>query len=266
MTRTGGSHVFPSEVTVREVDYDSLESLTSAFQGQDAVVSTIASASIGVQLRLIEAATKAGVKRFVPSEFGSNTLNVKTGSLPVYKDKITVQDALAKASASSNLSYTLIINGPFLDWGIMVGFIMNVRDRNITLFDGGDRLFSTTSLPTIGKAVVGVLKHPEDTKNRAVYVQDTALNLKKLLDMGRKATRGEWTEKTAAIDDVLGSAWAELQKEAPDPDKFVFNFLQAGIWGEGYGAHYEKLDNQLLGIQQMSDHEVQNLVTSYAAL
>jgi hypothetical protein len=40
-------------------------------------VSTIATASAGTQNKIIDAAVKAGVKRFVPSEFGSDTLNSK---------------------------------------------------------------------------------------------------------------------------------------------------------------------------------------------
>jgi len=176
-----------------------------------------------------------------------------------------VQDALKKEAERAGMTYTLIVNGPFLDWGIMVGFIMNLKGKSVTLFDGGDRVFSTTTLASIGKAVVGVLKNPAETKNRAVYVQDTASSLKKLAAMGKKATGEEgWKEEVIKIDDVLAQSWAELQKESPKVEIFVYGFLKAAIWGEGYGSHFPKLDNELLGVKGLSDAEVQDVVSGYA--
>ena len=217
------------------------------------------------QLLLVEAAAKSHVKRFIPAEFGSNLLNEKCAALPVFKGKVAVQAALKKEAASTGMTYTLISTGPFLDWGIQIGFIMNLKKKEITLFDGGDRVFSATTLPTIGKAVVGVLKYLEQTKNRAVYVHDTATSLKKLATMGKKAVGSdEWQEPVVSVDEVLDQAWAELKKEKPNPGVFVYNFIRASILGEGYGSHFEKTDNELLGISEMSDAEVQSLVDQLA--
>ncbi|KAF7904736.1 hypothetical protein EAF00_002070 [Botryotinia globosa] len=267
LTRQSSTHKFPSPVTVKEVDYDSLESLTNALTGQDAVVSTLASASLDKQLLLVEAAVKAHVKRFIPSEFGSNTPRENTGALPVFQPKIAVQNALKK-HVSSEFSYTLVVNGAFLDWGLSVGFVMSAKGKSITLYDGGNRTFSTTTLPDIGRAVAGVLKHPEETKNRAVYIQSYATTLKNLAEIGKKALGSDgWTETVASVDDIVAGAWEELKKPQPDPHKFAMPFIIASIWGEGYGSHFEayhKLDNDLLGIKQLSEHELEELIKSLA--
>ena len=214
---------------------------------------------------LIEAAAKAGVKRFLPSEFGSNTLNDKARQLPVYADKIKVQDALQKEADAGRLSYTIVLNGPFLDWGLKVGFIGSVKGKKIDLLDGGERVFSTTSLPSIGKATAAVLKHPEETKNRAVYIHDTAITLKKLATISKKALGEDgWTTDYVSIDEMYNNAWAELKKPQPNHNVFVFGFLKTGIWGEGYGAHYERNDNALLGLKELSDAELQELVVNVA--
>lgn len=148
---------------------------------------------------------------------------------------------------------------------MMVGFILDLKGKSISLYDGGDHVFSATSLSTIGKAVAGVLTNPEQTKNRAMYVQDTATTLNKLAAMGKNATGADgWKESVVPIDELLEQAWAELKKDKPNPDNFVLNFIKASIWGEGYGCHFEKLDNELLGIKEMSDAEVQDLVNSLA--
>lgn len=65
-------------------DYSSHEDLVSAFKGQDAVVSTVGAPALGDQIKLINAAIEAGVKYFIPSEFGGNTLNEKTAKLAVF--------------------------------------------------------------------------------------------------------------------------------------------------------------------------------------
>lgn len=157
ITRKGSSHIWPSNITVKEVNYDSLDSLTEALQGQDAVVSTITTSSLSAQINLIDAAVKAGVKRFIPSEFGSDTFNAKASQLPFCKPKIEVQQALKKAAAESSLTWTAVLCGPFLDWAIRVGFFADVKNRTILLPDGGNNTASSTTLPTVGKAVVGVL-------------------------------------------------------------------------------------------------------------
>ena len=52
------------------VDYSSPESLAQALKGVDVVVSTVAGLALSVQAPLAEAAKAAGVKLFVPAEFG----------------------------------------------------------------------------------------------------------------------------------------------------------------------------------------------------
>jgi len=265
LTRIGSTHSFSPSVTVAHVDYDSLDSLTDALRGQDAVVSTLSASGLAKPVLLVEAAVKAGVKRFIPSEFGSNTAVEKTRSLPCFKDKVAVQDALQKAAANSALTYTAVVNGPFLDWGISYGFIANLKGKSVNLYDGGDRLWSTTTLPSIGKAVAGVLKHPEETKNRFVYVQSAAVSMKKLAALGKKAVGADgWTEEAVSTSVVLDEAWAEMKKPEPNPQVFVYGFLKACIWGEGYGSYFDKLDNDLLGVPQLTDVELEELVKSLA--
>lgn len=85
LTRPTSNHTFPSNVKVVAVDYDNFDNLVAALRGQDALISTLGSAAFNKQLLLVKAAAEAGVKRFIPSEFGSDTLNEKSRALPVFK-------------------------------------------------------------------------------------------------------------------------------------------------------------------------------------
>lgn len=103
---------------MKKVDYDSLESLKDALAGNDAVVSVIATAAIKAQQTIVDAAVAAGIKRFIPSEFGINTRIV--GGTPIGKilsGKVATVDYLdSKAKENPGFSWTGVSTGLFFDW------------------------------------------------------------------------------------------------------------------------------------------------------
>ncbi|KAI0377905.1 NAD(P)-binding protein [Hypomontagnella monticulosa] len=260
LARKGTNHTFPSSVTVTEIDYESPESLVKALQGQDAVVSAVGFAGLPQQIPLVHAAAKAGVKRFIPSEYGGDTENAKNAELPPFRPKREVLAALKK-EAPSGLTYTLIPTGPFLDMGIDYGFLVNLKENNITLWNGGDRPFSSTTMPAVAKAISGVLKHPEETKNRSVFVHSTSKSLNQLLEIAKKVTGPEgWKSEVKSTDDALKGAYAKLEKGEIDR----MGFIAASIWGEGYGCDFQKVDNDLLGVKQLNDAELEAFLKEHA--
>ncbi|KAI2780230.1 NAD(P)-binding protein [Daldinia loculata] len=261
LARKGTTKQFPSSVTVAEIDYESPESLEKALSGQDAVVSTVGFEGLPYQIPLIQAAVKVGVKRFIPSEYGGDAENEKALSLPPFQAKKAVTEVLKKEAAAGSITYTLISTGPFLDMGLQYGFLIDPKGKNITLWNGGDRPFSITTVASTAKAVSEVLKHPEETKNRNVYVHNVQISLKKLLEQAKKAVGSDgWKSEVKSTDEHLKQAYAELEKGNHDR----MAFIAAAIWGEGYGSHFEKVDNDLLGVKEFSDAELQDFIKGYA--
>lgn len=85
---------FSDNVTVRVGDY-STASLLEAFTNQDVVISTIATFSTPQQKEIVDVAVQAGVKRFLPSEFGVDTSDpMKEDYLPILRFKREVVDYL----------------------------------------------------------------------------------------------------------------------------------------------------------------------------
>ena len=80
--RESSTFKFPEGTTVAKSDF-SLESLTKVFQGQDAVISMLPITALAGQGIVIEAAIAAGVKRFLPSEYGSDSTVYKGLQIPV---------------------------------------------------------------------------------------------------------------------------------------------------------------------------------------
>jgi hypothetical protein len=83
-------------------------------------VSTIATAALANQEIIIDAAVKAGVKRFIPSEFGINTTNISGGIAKILATKIQIQkDRLKKAvEENEGFSWTGVSSSMFFDWSV----------------------------------------------------------------------------------------------------------------------------------------------------
>lgn len=246
--------------TIKKVDFQDSKNLAAALQGVDVVVSTLGSNSINEQRPLVDAAFEAGVKRFLPSEFGSDTENPKNAKLPVFAGKIAVAGLLEeKAKENPNFTYTFFMNNAFFDWGLKYKFLLDVPDRKATLYNGGDRPFSTTTLATVGKGVVGVLRNLDATKNRAVYIHDTVITQNKMIAIAEAADGKKWTTTEQNVDEVVKEAYDELKKPNPNYMSAMIGFLMEAIF-QNPADFTDKLDNELLGLPVMNEQQVENVV------
>jgi uncharacterized protein YbjT (DUF2867 family) len=258
LSSSGNTSSLPSTVKVIKVDYSSQDSLISSLRGQEAFISAIPKHE--EQPALIDAAIAAGVQRFIPSEFGSNTIgNDKVRALPVFAGKLKTQEYLR--AKQDQISHTFLINGLFLDWGLSIGWLANLKGKSDINDDGGS-VHSFTLLADIAKAVAGILKHPEETKNRGVYVQSAALSQNQVLKIAQKV-KPEFKAETEQVDlaEVEKNAYAELSKEDGNIGSAMMRFIKVSIFREGYGNLWdEKNDNELLGVKGLSSSELEDLV------
>jgi uncharacterized protein YbjT (DUF2867 family) len=228
LSREGSETVFPEGVKVLRANYDSVDSLTKAFKGQDVVVSLIAGAVLGDQNKLIDAAIAAGVQRFLPSEFGSDTADQRViAAVPISAAKAGTVAYLK--SKESQLTWTSIVTGPFFDWGFKIGFHgLNGADKTATIFDGGNGRFSATNLHTIALAVIKSLEKPEVTKNTYVYVSGIDTTQNEILAAAEKITGAKWTVTNASTKEHAAAGNAKIAKG----DYYgILNLLQAVTFG-----------------------------------
>ncbi|MCJ1285620.1 hypothetical protein MMC26_004961 [Xylographa opegraphella] len=258
--RGGSTSSIPAGVRIVTVDYDSIESLTTALKGQDAVVSCIGPFALGCQPNLVEAASFLGVKRFIPAEFGADTLNQQTRAFPILQSKVQVQKMLAEKYEQSGMTYSLLFTGLFFDWGLGNGMILGVKNRTGTLYDGGKTMISTTTIATVAKGITGCLLQPEETKNRGVYIQDAAISQNKLMELTNKVNPGKWDLKDASTVELEKQASAAYERKDPNPMSMSGSVFRMYFGGEAYGQPFKKLDNDLFGIKGMSDKEIETMI------
>jgi hypothetical protein len=115
--RPGSTATFPESANLKVVETDySPDALVSQLKDQDAVISVIGGTGFGDQKNIIDAAIKAGVKRFFPSEFGINGRSKAVRELtPFFAVKQEILDYLVKKE-KDGLTWTALIIGAVLDW------------------------------------------------------------------------------------------------------------------------------------------------------
>ncbi|KAL1635514.1 hypothetical protein SLS58_010210 [Diplodia intermedia] len=203
LTRPESKSTFPPTVKVLQTDYTPA-SLTTAFTNADAIISLVGTAGFAAQKTLIDAALAAGVPRFIPSEYGSDTSSPAVVALvPFLAAKRQVVEYLA-SKASASFSWSALVTGPFFDWGLKVGFLgFDVEGRKARLWDGGEARFAATDLRTVGSALVKLVGDAgafERARNRYVYVAGYVVTQREVLAALERATPGEKWEVVEEVD------------------------------------------------------------------
>ncbi|KAK4141337.1 uncharacterized protein C8A04DRAFT_31087 [Dichotomopilus funicola] len=257
ITRANSSNptpsTFPSDVTVKSVDYTSPEALRAAFTGQDAVVSAVATPALGIQIAAIDAAVAAGVKRFIPSEYGVDTrqaVGTTVGNILAKKIEVVeyLQEVVKKGTAPG-FSWTGLSTGLFLDWGFDFNGlgVIDLKEKKATIIDSGNEKFYTSTLSHIGRSVAGILLHPDETANKYLATASHNFSQNELLAVVEELTGTKFAVIHEKSEDLTRVGLEKLA--AGEPIAFIY-FLRTwnGTDGIGHGLTEEESDNALVGV------------------
>lgn len=250
--------VFPQSARIITIpdDYPH-DALVAAFTNQDAVINCVTTLAVRTQLRIISAAVEAGVRRFVPSEYGLNNNNPAARALnSVFREKGEVQDYLR--TLEHRMEWMAVANGMWLKWSATHEFLgMHIAERKFVFWDDGEGLFSTTTEENTALAVVNALtKKWEETANKVVWLSDFAVSQKQLLEAVERFTGERF--KTEVIDSE--SFIREKQAAAAAGDGgATYALIETGFVTGKYGGHLEKegeIMNDLLELPKQSFDDV----------
>jgi uncharacterized protein YbjT (DUF2867 family) len=269
--RASSSSKLPDSVTSlpnvssKAVDDDfAIPSLTEALKGQDAVVSCFrVTGRLQQHLRLAYAAASAGVRRFVPSDFGSCDSKHPDAlrRLQIYREKVKVQERCQELAREfpDTFTWTSVVCGHFFDWGLSTGFLHFFLDRREAYFlDGGDIPTSMSTLPRVADATVRLLQRPDATANRTLYVQSFSLTQRQLLASLEKATGGEpWKVHDERSADVLEANQRKIDEDAPD--KGPATEVSVHVLGTLY-SDWTKKDGFAMDLLGLEDEDLDEVV------
>ncbi|KAH6679893.1 NmrA-like family protein [Plectosphaerella plurivora] len=222
VTRQESKATFPSDVDVKKIDITSRSAISEAFKGQDAVVSTLPGEAVASQRIFIDAAIDAGIKRFIPSEFGINTREAggtKFGKFVAAK--ISDVDYLIELSEKySWFSWSAICTGAFFDWGLDNGFFgFDLKNNTSSIFDSGNERFSGTNVPFIGKCVAASLLKSDETAGKFLTVASFTTTQNEVLKVIEEETGSKFSVghvNTADLEKI-----GEKKAAKSDPSAFV---------------------------------------------
>ncbi|KAI9837291.1 MAG: hypothetical protein M1819_000365 [Sarea resinae] len=292
---------YPSSVRTTLISPDpSVDELVRCLRGCDALIVAVSGALADLQMRLADAAARAGVRRFVPADFGScDSRSARAAALvPLYGAKGRVRAhlrTLAAAAAAAGekegegegeddtgFSWTSLVCGHFFDYGLrtgLLGFEMGGA-KKAKVFDGGHGRWSATTLEAVGRAVVGVLRHEAETRNRMLYIQSFCTTQNEVLASLEKATatttataktttttRGAWRVEEVESGPYIEKLKAEMERDPGNNAQAAEEEL-VGVLGllEADWSGKEDFANELLGLGgEDLDEVVQKVVATTAA-
>ncbi|CAF9914410.1 MAG: hypothetical protein GOMPHAMPRED_008154 [Gomphillus americanus] len=264
LSRQSSRGTFPPDVNVVKIsDEYPHDEIVAALKGHDAVVSTFTS----VQKAVIDASIEAGIKRFVPAEFGSDNRSAEAqAAVPLWKDKVAAVDYL-KSKESSGLSWTAVACNPFFDWAFNVtkgGFFkIDLKNKKALVFDNGNHLWSTSNLHQVGLAVRRVLENPEVVKNKYVFVESFTITQNQLLDGLEKGLDIKFDREV-----VDGKPWLAEQARQSAAGNVPAQYSAIIGWSILYGnfKDLKEYGNELLGIPlENFDESLKEIVESLKA-
>ncbi|CAF3099637.1 unnamed protein product [Rotaria socialis] len=258
LSRTDSSAIFPSNINIIQVNYSDKSALVQALTGQDVVISAVGGEALMKYLEkvLIEAALEAGVKWFIPSEYGFDLDHSSASSIPINIHQLESIKLLRQHE--SRIAHTFISTGAFLDRGLDSGFLcFDLVNHSATLYDEGKHLVSGTLLKNLGKAIVAILHHPELTLNKRIYIADATFTQQEVLVLLEKYTSTKWTVKHTTTEETLKQGQEEWTR-GNFLDAYIAFILGLIYNGEGACDFEDKTHNKALGLERVSLEQIVN--------
>ncbi|KAI1660578.1 NAD(P)-binding protein [Daldinia decipiens] len=270
--RKGSTNPVPSGVKSIKVDLSNKDDLTSAFKGQDAVVSAVPDPTLATESIMIDAAIAAAVKRIVPSEYSTNFETPLSRQLPIVKDKAQIREYLESAIANNGTSTTWssVNNGPFFEICLKQGALgPNIKEKKAIFHNGGNLLVGTSTLPDIAATVVKILDpaYLDETANKSVYIHSAAVSERLLTKLASEVTGIDFgdVESGKILDLDIDLMVTEAEEKLAKGDKSGWSsFYYQMMYAKGYGGEdFEKLSwNERLGLRTMDEADIKGLIRS----
>ena len=209
-------------------DVNDPASLDNACVGMDAVISALGGGQIMQQEALLNAAKKAGVKRFIPSEFGLDPHAAKRGTCDLFDAKAAIQQKIKE----SGVDYTMIYTNGFMEfWGSGLGQLGNAPSSGeVTYFGDGNIKFSMVALPDIARFTAAIVDDPTMV-NREVRITANVMTQEELISEWEKLSDTKLKRKPVTgeeLDNIINTSTA--------PDQMmtrIFTQLHKSAWING---------------------------------
>ena len=206
-------------------------SLLRACRAADIVISSVGGLQVGDQRPLLEAVKEAGVKRFVPSDFGLDPAAAGPGSCVLFDAKAAVQASIK----ASRIPYTFIHSNAFFTyWAFSLGDLTRLGGtlppEEVNVYGDGNVMGALTSLPDIAKVTVRAVMDPR-MENKEIAITANKITQNLLIALWQTASRRTVKRMgvpAAELEKVIAGATAPEQAMT-----LVASQLHRSMWIRG---------------------------------
>lgn len=242
----------------------------------DALVSAIGFGAIALEEKLIDAAVEAGVKRFLPSEYGVNNTNPVARNLcPVFDSKGAVVEYL-KAKEHTGLTWTAVPTGLWLDWyvnTVLTNILLppftskpssksqkrnpepnlpcsyrsldpnisfadiNIKTHTARLWQRGTHKLSWSTLPWSAAGIAQILLSPAATANKVVPLHGLSASQNDIVAALERLQGVKYEISHFEPTDEVVSA-AQKSWEVNKDTESALRLVKAGFFLDGYGSDF----------------------------
>jgi len=241
--KSQGVEIFTGDLTVEE-------DVKKAYQGIDAVVSCVGRGAIDKQIPLIKWASESSIKRFFPSEYGTDIEhNARSPNEKPHQLKLKVR---AYAKEIHNLHFTYLVTGPYSDMYISVSKkpeigSWDVKNKKATLLGDGNDKVAFTTMADVGKLVVAALQHPSESEDKILIVNSFTTTPNAILAEFEKQTGAKWDVSYTPLEELKAIEEAAWKEGAA----YATGATLRRIWTEGGTLYKKPRDNALIGDPEM---------------
>lgn len=213
-----------------------------------------------LQTRIVDAAVAAGVNRFIPHEFGHDTLNKGIQArIAKYAGRAKVINHLKTVSiAHSSFEWTAVATGYTLDTNLISGDLgFDMEWHSATLHGGGTETFAASSLERVGRVVARVIQHWEAVKHQYIYAAGVLTSANEILHFAENETGQQWTVGNYDVQDCIREGESRIARGFPDSGIFLLE--RSILYDEQLDAcapFRTQSTNELLQLQPESVEEI----------
>ncbi|KAL0577559.1 hypothetical protein V5O48_004422 [Marasmius crinis-equi] len=179
LSRKSSDKTFPDTVKVAKVDLEDVDQVAQALKEHtvEVVVSAISTENVSSQRTAAEAAKKAGVRLFVPSEFGSVTEGISQEPDAQESSPLVQKDKFIDYLKSLGLPYVRIFIGQFL--AFLPWFTGHLENGKVNIIGKGEAPVSFTDIADVGGFVAHILTTlpPSELENRIFRIEGESATL-----------------------------------------------------------------------------------------
>ncbi|KAJ2005148.1 hypothetical protein GGI04_002362 [Coemansia thaxteri] len=198
-------------IEVVEYTEATADGFAKAFADIDTVVSAVSVLGVLGQIPMIDGSILAGVKWFIPSEFG--VAHYTSALLPCrgpLESKSQVLDYLMQTAQPKGLAYTAVYTGLAIDYIDPHVIGLKLARRSATLVGRGGTPATFTCTADVVRVVVSIVQRPSEMQNRVIRFAGSTAKMSDLIKLVTGRSCGE-NVKMVCIDEAR-SKFCELAR------------------------------------------------------